>query len=185
MGGQIDTATGRRGIIEIERRGRDIVADRENDKEMIEQLLNFKKKCAALITEAFKNSDAFYEAEKTAFEHCVNVRAKKPAELMAKFIDTQLKSSKLTEDQIDELLTQVIVLFRFIKDKDVFQVGLPCVSIIVSRVSFYTPLHVRHFTKRGLQSVFCWDVPHQLTGSTCLFQSSRPRKVMVFFCAKS
>jgi cullin-4 len=105
----------------IKRVGVEIVADRERDKTMVQDLLDFKQKCNSVIERCFAKNNDFYETEKKAFEHFINVRANKPAELMAKFIDAQLKSSKLTEEQIDELLTRVMVLFRFINGKDVFE----------------------------------------------------------------
>lgn len=101
--------------------GVEIVAEKERDKTMVQDMLDFKAKCTNIIQQAFHSNGEFFECEKRAFEHFVNVRANKPAELIAKYIDTQLKSSKLSEEQIDELLTRVMVLFRYINGKDVFE----------------------------------------------------------------
>ncbi len=51
---------------------------------MVEDLLQLKLRCAAVISTCFQNHAEFYEAEKKAFEHLINVRPNKPAELLAK-----------------------------------------------------------------------------------------------------
>ena len=45
----------------------------------------------------------------------------KPAELLAKFVDSKLKKSKLSEEEIDVLLDRIMTIFRFLKSKDMFQ----------------------------------------------------------------
>ncbi len=49
------------------------------------------------------------------------MRANKPAELLAKYVDGLFKTSKLSDDQMEEVLERVMVIFRFINGKDVFE----------------------------------------------------------------
>jgi cullin-4 len=82
---------------------------------------------------------------KEAFEHFINTRENRPAELIAKFVDAKLKVMPLlwalresppvthdrsmlqagnkaaTEEELEALMDRVMVLFRFINGKDVFE----------------------------------------------------------------
>ena len=105
----------------LKRVGVEIVADKERDKTMVQELLELKARCGLVIQLAFQNSAEFHESEKRAFEHFINVRANKPAELIAKYVDALFKSSKLSDDQMEEVLERVMVLFRYVNGKDVFE----------------------------------------------------------------
>jgi cullin-4 len=65
----------------------------------------------------------FVYAVKAAFEFCINCRQNRPAEMIAKFIDATLRSGTKggTEAERESLLDRVMVLFRFINGKDVFE----------------------------------------------------------------
>ncbi|KAK8392981.1 hypothetical protein O3P69_013189 [Scylla paramamosain] len=73
--------------------------------------------------ECFSSSDKFVLALKEAFEHFINQRLNKPAELIAKFVDSKLRAGnkEATEDELERLLDKIMVLFRFIHGKDVFE----------------------------------------------------------------
>ncbi len=105
----------------LKRVGVEIVADRERDKTMVQDLLELKTRCDSVITLSFQGSAEFFESAKRAFEHFVNVRANKPAEMLAKYVDSLFKSSKMSDDQMEEVLERVLVLFRFVIGKDVFE----------------------------------------------------------------
>jgi hypothetical protein len=51
---------------------------------MVEELLSLKQRCDAVVVTCFQSHAEFFEAEKKAFEHLINVRPNKPAELVAK-----------------------------------------------------------------------------------------------------
>ncbi|CAF0834679.1 unnamed protein product [Brachionus calyciflorus] len=106
----------------IKKRGRDIVINPEKDNTMIQELLDFKEKLD-LISECWNNNEKFTHALKDSFEHFINQRSNKPAELIAKYIDTKLRAGnkEATEEELDKILDKIMVLFRFIHGKDVFE----------------------------------------------------------------
>jgi cullin-4 len=105
----------------LKRVGVEIVADKERDKTMVQELLDLRARCNTVVQVAFQDSVEFHESQKRAFEHIVNVRANKAAELIAKYVDALFKTSKLSDDQMEEVLERVMVLFRFVNGKDVFE----------------------------------------------------------------
>lgn len=54
----------------------------EKDKGMVQELLDFKDKMDGIVSECFGTSDKFVLALKEAFEHFINQRLNKPAELI-------------------------------------------------------------------------------------------------------
>ncbi|RNA41656.1 cullin-4A [Brachionus plicatilis] len=106
----------------IKKRGRDIVINPEKDVVMIQELLDFKERLDA-ISECWNNNEKFTHALKDSFEHFINQRSNKPAELIAKYIDNKLKAGnkEATEEELDKILDKIMVLFRFIHGKDVFE----------------------------------------------------------------
>jgi cullin 4 len=58
-----------------------------------------------------------------AFENFVNQRSNKPAELIAKYVDMKLRAGnkEATEEELEQILDKIMVLFRFIHGKDVFE----------------------------------------------------------------
>eukprot|EP01023_Acetabularia_acetabulum_P049241 TRINITY_DN5249_c0_g1_i7.p1 TRINITY_DN5249_c0_g1~~TRINITY_DN5249_c0_g1_i7.p1 ORF type:complete len:627 (+),score=66.81 TRINITY_DN5249_c0_g1_i7:256-1881(+) len=103
--------------------GRQIVQDSERDKEMVDQLLQFKSRVDSICEEAFQKDEAFGSALRDAFEHFINQRENKPAELIAKFIDSKLRSGSKgqTEEELEASLDSALILFRYIQGKDVFE----------------------------------------------------------------
>ncbi|KAB7508159.1 Cullin-4B [Armadillidium nasatum] len=107
----------------IKTHGKTIVINPEKDRVMVQELLDFKDKMDGIVSDCFCNSDRFVLALKEAFEHFINQRLNKPAELIAKFVDGKLKAGnkEATEDELERLLDKIMVLFRFIHGKDVFE----------------------------------------------------------------
>jgi len=106
----------------IKKRGRDIVINPEKDNVMVQELLDFKQKLD-LVLEHWGQNEKFIHALKDSFEHFINQRANKPAELIAKFIDNKLRAGnkECSEEELDKILDRIMVLFRFIHGKDVFE----------------------------------------------------------------
>lgn len=106
----------------IKKRGREIVINPEKDPTMIQELLDFKDKLDS-ISICWNSNEKFIHSLKDSFEHFINQRANKPAELIAKFIDNKLRSGnkEATEEELDRILDRIMVLFRFIHGKDVFE----------------------------------------------------------------
>lgn len=107
----------------IKQRGQVIVTDPDRDKTMVQDLLQFKEKMDRVVNECFQKQEKLVYSLKEAFEHFINLRPNKPAELIAKYIDSKLKSGnkEATEDELEKMLNQILVLFRFIHGKDVFE----------------------------------------------------------------
>ena len=65
----------------------------------------------------------YVQAVKESFESFINTRANKPAELIAKYIDSKLRAGnkESTEEEMEVILDKIMVLFRFINGKDVFE----------------------------------------------------------------
>ncbi|GAU89044.1 hypothetical protein RvY_01640 [Ramazzottius varieornatus] len=94
-------------------------------------ILEVYDRSSKLIHGAFKGDHGFSTAMDKAFEHLVNnnaitVLAKNPAkvsELLARYCDGVLKKSTKNPDELEleESLTRLMVVFRYVVDKDVFQ----------------------------------------------------------------
>lgn len=100
-----------------------IETDPEKDKEMVQQLLDFKCKVDNIIENCFCKNEKFVNSMKESFEYYINQRQNKPAEFIAKYVDTKLRAGnkEASEEELERLLDQIMVLFRFIHGKDVFE----------------------------------------------------------------
>uniref|UniRef100_F1KTC7 Cullin-4 n=1 Tax=Ascaris suum TaxID=6253 RepID=F1KTC7_ASCSU len=107
----------------IKKVGKAMVTDTERDKTLVADLLVMKGKLDNILKSCFENNEKFVQAEKDAFDYFINTRANKPAELVAKYLDSKLRSGnkESTDEELEILMDQVIVLFRFIQGKDVFE----------------------------------------------------------------
>ncbi|WRX26491.1 Cullin [Theobroma cacao] len=107
----------------IRRTGQGIVLDEEKDKDMVPSLLEFKASLDSIWEESFSKNEAFCNTIKDAFEHLINLRQNRPAELIAKFLDEKLRAGNkgTSEEELEGTLDKVLVLFRFIQGKDVFE----------------------------------------------------------------
>ncbi|KAG4186289.1 hypothetical protein ERO13_A08G095800v2 [Gossypium hirsutum] len=107
----------------IRRTGQSIVMDEEKDKDMVSSLLEFKASLDSILEESFSKNEAFCNTIKDSFEHLINLRQNRPAELIAKFLDEKLRDGNkgTSEEELEGTLDKVLVLFRFIQGKDVFE----------------------------------------------------------------
>ncbi|XP_077746777.1 cullin-4B-like isoform X2 [Canis aureus] len=107
----------------IKKFGNSIVTNPVKDKTMVQELLDFKDKIDFIIATSFLKNEKFIVAMKDAFETFINKRSNKPAQLLAKYVDSKLRAGnkEATDEELEELLDKVIVLFRFINGKDVFK----------------------------------------------------------------
>ena len=97
--------------------GAAIVQDEENDKDMVQNLLDVKESLERIVSDAFGGSlELFSNALKEAFESFVNSRRNRPAELIAKYVDGKLragsKSGYVDEEEMERTLDAVLTLFR-------------------------------------------------------------------------
>uniref|UniRef100_A0A1A9Z5I4 Cullin-4A n=1 Tax=Glossina pallidipes TaxID=7398 RepID=A0A1A9Z5I4_GLOPL len=127
----------------IKKKGRTIVIDPEKDKNMVQDLLDFKDKMDVIVRTCFEHNEKFTNSLREAFEFFINQRANKPAELigkikclfytvanylikvyfLAKYVDMKLRAGnkEATEEELEQILDKIMVLFRFIHGKDVFE----------------------------------------------------------------
>lgn len=92
-------------------------------KDVVPNLLQLKQRLEVILKESFRSDDRFSRALREAFEHVLNKRTSRPAELVAKYVDSRLRpgNTGLTEADLESELDQVLVLFRHIEGKDVFE----------------------------------------------------------------
>jgi len=113
----------------LKQQGTAIVKDEANDKDMVERLLAMKTAVDEVVTQAFGRTasdgtnDIFINGVKESFESFINCRQNVPAELIAKYIDSKLKSGNkgTSDEEIEITLDKALVLFRYIVGKDVFE----------------------------------------------------------------
>jgi len=97
----------------------------------VEQILSVYKKYSALVTHSFKNDTGFVASLDKACRSFINDNAvcklakspSKSPELLARFTDGLLKKSAKNpeEQEMEQLLNDVMTVFKYIEDKDVFQ----------------------------------------------------------------
>ncbi|XP_062522147.1 cullin-4A-like isoform X2 [Corticium candelabrum] len=107
----------------IKKCGSAVVVNPEKDKTMIHELLDFKDTLDEVLVKAFQGNDKFVNALKESFEAFINKRLNKPAELLAKFVDGKMRAGnkEVTDEDLERLLDKVLIIFRFINGKDVFE----------------------------------------------------------------
>uniref|UniRef100_A0A3Q2W2H1 Cullin-4B n=1 Tax=Haplochromis burtoni TaxID=8153 RepID=A0A3Q2W2H1_HAPBU len=103
--------------------GSTIVINPEKDKTMVQELLDFKDKVDLIIDVCFMKNEKFVNAMKEAFETFINKRPNKPAELIAKHVDSKLRAGnkEATDEELEKMLDKIMIIFRFIYGKDVFE----------------------------------------------------------------
>ncbi len=108
----------------VKKVGSDIVNDEEKDESMVQTILDLKHKLDTITQTAFGGNEVFVYASKEAFEYFINLRENKPSELVAKYVDEKLRAGgtkAISDQEFEHLLDQVLVIFRFINGKDVFE----------------------------------------------------------------
>ncbi|VEN56427.1 unnamed protein product [Callosobruchus maculatus] len=116
------------GLAAIERCGESAHND---PKVYVNTILEVHKKYNALVLVAFSNDSGFVAALDKACGRFINANAvtkqanssSKSPELLAKYCDLLLKKSNKNaeEAELEDTLNQVMVVFKYIEDKDVFQ----------------------------------------------------------------
>jgi cullin 4 len=131
----------------LKTRGRELVVNVDKDEKMVDELLEFKEKLDRFLHECFHNNEKFFNTLKDSFEHFINQRSNKPAELigwlyqsslfdcsmkffsfsssysLAKAVDAKLRAGnkEASEEELEKILDRLLILFRFIHGKDVFE----------------------------------------------------------------
>ena len=90
------------------------------EKEIVPELLVFRSAMDSVWKRSFSEWPAFKTAIKSAFEEACNDRTRLP-ELLAKFVDQLLRSTKSNETEAEAKLVEVMAVFRYLQNKDVFE----------------------------------------------------------------
>nr|XP_042126374.1 LOW QUALITY PROTEIN: cullin-1-like [Peromyscus maniculatus bairdii] len=124
----LETHIHNQGLAAIEKCGEAALND---PKMYVQTVLDVHKKYNALVMSAFKNDAGFVAALDKACSRFINNNAvtkmaqssSKSSELLTRYCDSLLKkSSKNPEEvELEDTLNQVMVVFKYIEDKDVFQ----------------------------------------------------------------
>ncbi|KAI1303393.1 Cullin-2 [Mortierella claussenii] len=113
--------------------GRDIILGlgssiTKDPRDYVEKLIELHVKYLQMCAKVFTNDAAFVAAVDKAFRTIVNDTATNAAarspEVMARYTDTMLRKKQktgLSESEIEDRLTRVVILFKYIDDKDLFQ----------------------------------------------------------------
>ncbi|XP_032557810.1 cullin-4B [Chiroxiphia lanceolata] len=103
--------------------GSTIVINPEKDKTMVQELLDFKDKVDHIIDVCFLKNEKFVNAMKEAFETFINKRPNKPAELIAKYVDSKLRAGnkEATDEELEKMLDKIMHIFLSLTGKDVFE----------------------------------------------------------------
>lgn len=104
-------------------------ADKMEPKIYVDALLEIHTQYQALVKKAFKDEPEFTRSLDNACREFVNRNSvcksgtNKSPELLAKYTDSLLKksASSAEESDLEETLTQIMTVFKYIEDKDVFQ----------------------------------------------------------------
>ncbi|GAA5912728.1 cullin family protein [Sporobolomyces salmoneus] len=118
--GQIDVL--RKAFLEhLKISGLNLIQDKTQDDKMVINLIQFRKTALSFVEGCFSKEDKFREAINDAFKFFINKRENKPAEMMAKYLDSKLRSGKIDDNEMEQTLNDVLYLFRFTQGKDIFE----------------------------------------------------------------
>lgn len=88
--------------------------------QFVEKLLLLREKFVHFLSDCFVDDPQFHKSMKHGFESFMNVNTICAAYL-AQYIDELLRSKTRHEEELEARVTQVIALFRYLQDKDVFE----------------------------------------------------------------
>jgi cullin-4 len=97
------------------------ITDIKNEKNMIQDLLDFKDDLDKIIVQSFDNKKEFHECVRVAFKNFINSCHAKSAQLLAKYLDIKLRGKDISDEDLEIILTKVIKLFKHVQGKDIFE----------------------------------------------------------------
>jgi len=109
----------------VKRVGTELVNDEERNRDpvlYVQGLLQLRDKYEKVIVEAFQSDKQFYNALNKSFEGFINLNQHSP-EYISLFVDDQLRKGLkgTTEEEMEGVLEKVVMLFRYLQEKDVFE----------------------------------------------------------------
>jgi len=105
--------------------GKQLVTDPKrlkNPVEFVQRLLDEKEKLSRIINLAFSNDKLFQKDLNSSFEFIINLNPRSP-EYISLFLDDKLQNGLkgISEDVVEITLNKVMVIFRYLQEKDVFE----------------------------------------------------------------
>ncbi|TMW55581.1 hypothetical protein Poli38472_010463 [Pythium oligandrum] len=88
--------------------------------QFVEKLLSLRHTFVHFLSECFVDDPQFYKSIKQGFEGFMNVNTV-CAGYLAQYLDELLRSKTRYEEELDTRVGDVIALFRYLQDKDVFE----------------------------------------------------------------
>ncbi|KAG1701860.1 hypothetical protein DVH05_010351 [Phytophthora capsici] len=88
--------------------------------QFVGKLLTLREKFVGFLSDCFFDDPQFHKAIKQGFEAFMNTNTV-CAGYLAHYLDELLRSKNRFEEEMDTRVTQVIALFRYLQDKDVFE----------------------------------------------------------------
>ncbi|PSC74717.1 cullin 4 [Micractinium conductrix] len=104
--------------------GSAVVLDEVKEAELVPRMLQFRRDMQSVLHNSFAGHTDFAQALKEGFEACLNSRVDKPAELIARYLDSILRRGSKAGAQdgsLEEVLDAALALFRYVQGKDVFE----------------------------------------------------------------
>ncbi|KAM0929332.1 hypothetical protein ACQ4PT_001704 [Festuca glaucescens] len=109
----------------VKETGKTLVTDPERLRDpvdFVQRLLNEKDKYDEIVSVSFSNDKAFQNALNSSFEYFINLNNRSP-EFISLYIDDKLRKgvNGANEEDIETVLDKVMMLFRYLQEKDVFE----------------------------------------------------------------
>ncbi|GMF15520.1 unnamed protein product [Phytophthora lilii] len=113
-------------LMYIKTHGEEVVKTQSNPEtaldalQFVEKLLALREKFVGYLSDCFFDDPQFHKSIKQGFEAFMNTNTV-CAGYLAHYLDELLRSKNRFEEEMDTRVTQVIALFRYLQDKDVFE----------------------------------------------------------------
>ncbi|SPT20576.1 unnamed protein product [Triticum aestivum] len=110
----------------VKETGKILVTDPERLRDpvdFVQRLLNEKDKYDEIVSVSFSNDKTFQNALNASFEHFINLNNRSP-EFISLYVDDKLRKGvkgAANEEDIETVLDKVMMLFRYLQEKDVFE----------------------------------------------------------------
>lgn len=96
--------------------------NKKNPQVFVGEVLKLRSKYFGIIKKSFADDRAFLRTIKDAFEYFINLDTR-AAQYLSLYLDELIKRGlrDMSEDAIESALDEVVIIFRFLTDKDVFE----------------------------------------------------------------
>mmetsp|Transcript_20779 Transcript_20779/g.38663 ORF Transcript_20779/g.38663 Transcript_20779/m.38663 type:complete len:733 (-) Transcript_20779:261-2459(-) len=107
--------------------GERLVDDKESDiqpVDFVKQMIDLQEKYELIVQNAFSGDKSFQKVVRDAFEHFVNMN-QRTSRFLSMFLDellrNKIKLSSNDDSELNQVVDQVVTVFRHIHDKDIFE----------------------------------------------------------------